>query len=66
MCVNVFSGGDKMLDKKGVAELLKVHPNTVDNLIKKGMPSYKVGRNRRFDGEEVVEWYKKEGSEKVD
>lgn len=47
-----------MLDRKGVAELLKVHVNTVDNLVKKGMPSYKIGKSRRFDKEEIIKWAK--------
>ena len=47
-----------MLNIKEVAELLKVHVNTVNNLVNEGMPSYKIGRNRRFDKDEVLKWVK--------
>lgn len=47
-----------MLDRKGVADLLKVHVNTIDKLVKEGMPSYKIGKNRRFDADEVIKWVK--------
>lgn len=59
-CVIMLLGGDDMLDRKGVAELLKVHVNTVDNLVKKGMPSYKIGKSRRFDKDEIINWVKEE------
>jgi len=56
-------GGDKMLNRKGVSELLKVHINTVDKFVKDGMPSYKIGKKRMFDENEVIDWVKKNGSE---
>ena len=54
----MFIGGENMLDINGVAELLKMHVNTINKLVKEGMPSYKIGKNRRFDEDEVVEWIK--------
>ena len=50
-----------MLNKYEVAELLRVHPNTVDKFVKEGMPSYKVGKIRRYDEQEVLSWFKERG-----
>lgn len=47
-----------MLTVKEVSELLKMHPNTISKLVKEGMPSYKIGKNRRFDADEVIKWIK--------
>ena len=47
-----------MIDIKEMAKELNVHPNTVAALVKKGMPSYKIGKSRRFDKEEVIKWVK--------
>lgn len=55
-----------MIDIKEMAKELNVHPNTVAGLVKKGMPSYKIGKARRFDKEEVFKWIKenyKEGKQ---
>ena len=45
-----------MLTKKEFAELLNVHYNTVDKLIKKGMPVLKVGSLIRIEKEEAIKW----------
>ena len=47
-----------MIDTKQVAELLKVHPNTVYKYTEEGMPSYKLGNNLRYEKEEVMKWIK--------
>ena len=47
-------GGDKMLKRTELAELLKVHVNTIDRYVKKGMPYIKVAQAVRFEEEEVV------------
>lgn len=48
-----------MISTKELAEYLKVHENTIYNLIKKGLPSYKIGSQEyRFEIEEVKEWLK--------
>ena len=51
-----------LLKRNEVAKLLNVHVNTVDNYVKDGMPSYKVGKSIRFDENEVIKWFKKKGS----
>ena len=48
-----------MLTIQEVAEMLKMHVNTINKLVKEGMPSYKIGKSRRFDEKEVIEWIKK-------
>ncbi len=52
----------KLLNKKEIAELLNVHPNTIDNHRKKGMPCIVSDRIIRFDEKEVINWMKKERS----
>lgn len=43
---------------KELSKELKVHPNTIRNQIKKGMPYIKTGRPYRFVLEDVINWYK--------
>lgn len=51
--------GVRMISTKELAEYLKVHENTIYNLIKKGLPFYKIGSQEyRFEIEEVKEWLK--------
>lgn len=45
-----------MIKTKELTEYLKVHENTVYNYIKLGMPHYKIGKELRFELEEVKEW----------
>ena len=45
-----------MLTKKEFAELLNIHYNTVDNLIKKGLPILKVDGLIRIDKEKALKW----------
>lgn len=52
-----------MLNKKQMAEYLKVHPNTVDRMVKHGMPAFKFGGLVRYDLDDVKKWIK-EQSEK--
>ena len=48
---------DRLLTIREVAALLKVHPNTVRNLIKAGtIPAARVGRQWRFVEAELVAW----------
>jgi len=49
-------GGINMKTKKEIAETLKLSIPTIDRLMKKGMPYYKIGRSVRFKEEEVLEW----------
>ncbi len=55
----------KLLNKKEIAELLKVHPNTIDNHRKKGMPCIVSGRIIRFDKKEVINWMKRSAVNKM-
>ena len=43
-----------------VAEMLKVHVNTVNNFRKEGMPYKKISHAVRFDADEVMEWIEKQ------
>lgn len=48
-----------MISTKELAEFLKVHENTIYNLIKRGLPVYKISNQEyRFDVEEVKGWLK--------
>lgn len=46
-----------------VAEMLKIHENTVVKLRKEGMPHIKVGRSIRFDANEVLNWLNEQNKE---
>jgi excisionase family DNA binding protein len=39
-----------------VAEMLQVTKMTIYNLQKKGLPFIKLGKNVRFDKEDVIQW----------
>ena len=45
-----------MLTRNELAEKLKVHVNTIDRYVKKGMPCIKVSGAVRFIDEDVMEW----------
>jgi excisionase family DNA binding protein len=53
----------KFLTVEDVAEMLQVTRTTIYNLKKKGLPFIKLGKNIRFDQEEVVKWVKTNGRE---
>lgn len=62
-CVIDCKGGEKdmpadikFLTIEDVSEMLQVTRTTVYNLKKQGMPFIKLGKNIRFDQEEVVDW----------
>lgn len=46
----------KFLTVEDVAEMLQVTRTTIYNLKKKGLPFIKLGKNIRFDQDEVVQW----------
>lgn len=67
ICVHrciIVTGGDFMLNRKEVAEYLKVHPNTVDRMVKKGMPALKFGGVVRFDLDAVIKWLEEQSKNK--
>lgn len=51
-----MSSDIKFLTVEDVAEMLQVTRTTIYNLKKKGLPFIKLGKNIRFDQDEVVEW----------
>lgn len=48
----------KFLTIEDVAKMLQVTRTTIYNLKEKGLPYIKLGKNIRFDEEEVVKWVK--------
>ena len=45
-----------MMSLQEVAEYLQVSPDTVKNLMERGLPGIRVGRQFRFRREEVEQW----------
>ena len=54
-----------MITTKELMEYLKIHENTIYNYIKEGMPHYRVGKEYRFEIEDVKAWLK-EKTMKID
>jgi excisionase family DNA binding protein len=46
----------KFLTIEQVAEMLQVTKMTIYNFQKKGLPFIKLGKNLRFDKDDVIEW----------
>ena len=46
----------KFLTIEDVADMLQVTRTTVYNLKKKGLPFIKIGKNIRFNQEDVIDW----------
>ena len=53
----------KFLTIDDVSQMLQVTRSTVYNLKKRGLPYIKLGKNIRFDQQEVIEWVKANRSE---
>lgn len=53
-----MSSDIKFLTVEDVAEMLQVTRTTIYNLKKKGLPFIKIGKNIRFDRDEVIAWVK--------
>ena len=53
-----MSADIKFLTVEEVSEMLQVTRTTIYNLKKKGLPFFKIGKNIRFDQQEVLEWIK--------
>ena len=53
-----MSSDIKFLTVEYVAEMLQVTRTMIYNLKKKGLPFIKLGKNIRFDQDEVVAWVK--------
>jgi len=50
----------KFLNKDELAEFLGIAKNTINFWLQKGyIPSYKIGRRRVFDKDEIIAWVKK-------
>jgi hypothetical protein len=60
------AGGKKDLSKEyltkiEIATILDVHPNTIDNKRKQGLPYIKHGKHVQFVRADVIKWWKKTG-----
>ena len=51
-----MAGDIKFLTVEDVAEMLQVTRTTIYNLKKQGLPFIKLGKNIRFDQDEVIDW----------
>jgi len=51
-----MAGDIKFLTVEDVAEMLQVTRTTIYNLKKQGLPFIKLGKNIRFDEDDVVDW----------
>jgi excisionase family DNA binding protein len=52
--------GEEILTTQEVAELLKLHPKTVNKLAKSGrVPAYRIGRQWRFRKSEILKLLEK-------
>ncbi|WP_037372701.1 helix-turn-helix domain-containing protein [Anaerovorax odorimutans] len=54
-----MSSDIKFLTIQDLAEMLQVTRTTIYNLKKKGLPFIKLGKNIRFNQDEVIEWIMK-------
>lgn len=53
------STGTRLLTVEEVAEILRLKPRTIYNMVSRGqIPYRKAGRQLRFDGAEIEEWTK--------
>jgi len=50
---------------KKLSVLLSLHPNTIYKLIADGMPNIKIGKNYRFNFEEVDLWLTERSTSKL-
>lgn len=55
---NIERWCNDMIDTEELCKYLKVCKNTVYAYIKKGMPHYRLGKDLRFELEEVKDWLK--------
>ena len=53
---SIMASEIRFLTIEQVAEMLQVTRTTIYNLKKKGLPFIKLGKNIRFDEDEVVKW----------
>ena len=56
----------KFLTVEDVSEMLQVSRITIYNLKKKGMPFIKIGKNIRFDQQEVLDWIRENNKREVE
>jgi len=55
---------EKYLTFQETSKFLKISISTLNRLVRQnGIPSYKVGRRRLFDKDELVEWVRTQRSE---
>ena len=50
---------DRILTIKQASQFIKLNVSTINKLIKSGqIPSYKVGKRRLFDRDDLIRWFK--------
>ena len=57
-CNQGSKGSEMMISTKELCLKLGIHPNTVRNYIKKGMPVLKLEQKFLFNYDEVINWLK--------
>ena len=56
---------DKILTIKQASQFLKLNVSTINKLIKSGqIPSYKIGKRRLFDRDDLIRWFKSHKDDK--
>lgn len=49
----------KLISRSEMASRLDITTKTLDKLVRDGLPSYRVGKQLKFDDAEVREWLRK-------
>ncbi len=56
---------DKILTIKEASRFLKLNVSTINKMISEGtIPSYKVGKRRLFDRDDLIQWFKSHRNDK--
>jgi excisionase family DNA binding protein len=56
---------DKILTIKQASQFLKLNVSTINKLIAKGtIPSYKIGKRRLFDRDDLIRWFRRHRNDK--
>jgi len=54
----------KLISRSEMATRLDITTKTLDKLVRDGLPSYRVGKQLKFDTAEVMEWLRRSGDAK--
>ncbi len=56
---------DKIMTIKEVSQFLKLNVSTINKMINEGtIPSYKIGKRRLFDRDDLIRWFKSHRNDK--